>query len=117
MPEYEPSAEITSKARRVLSHGEVVESWDTRINEIVKPLAAAISLLEKATHEVCKDWVKLLQKRKGYLEMDEKELKALWLEFKGYEHARKTPIEVQGMDLSWLGNISSLLLRQGPQCA
>jgi hypothetical protein len=74
--------------------------WNPEINSIIESLNTASSMLENAEGDACKDWMKLLQKRIGYLEKDEKELKSLWIKYRGYEYAREAaPTEAQGKNL------------------
>jgi hypothetical protein len=54
-----------------------VESWITDIHMIVENFVNTISMLEGVADGAYKDWVRLLQKGKRFLETDEKELNAI----------------------------------------
>jgi hypothetical protein len=70
MPKKEPPHAISSS--RAVVYEKVVELWNPEINFIIESLNTASSMLEKAEDDACKDWIKLLQKRIGYLEKDER---------------------------------------------
>jgi hypothetical protein len=75
---------------------------DKAVRLIIRDFTHLINFMENNTaYDPRNGCVILLQKRKTHLEMDEKELKTLWMQFKAYALAGcAASEEVQGMILS-----------------